>query len=270
MDTIQQMAPSDITNEDWIYYLSTTPEQFIREMAESLKKDNCSFIKESFQKLLYEYLSHQQSRYSSQYELIPTQRLFRARVYGESDVNDRLTFPEKYKPFQGYDKANSGAAPPEKALPGRINPKGISYLYTASDPITALLEIRAQPGETVSIATIYPKRELHFFNLTNGYSAIATETSNKSKWGNDFILELERLFQSPYSVIGNYDLCQYISCLVKSWNLDGIMYRASHRQETLTPYGINYTIFDPLKCDVVSSQLYYIIKTSIETDPPIE
>lgn len=269
MSIVHQTRPAEISKDDWNNYLSKSPSDLIKETAKGLKENNRYLVDDRFQKLLFFYFFKIKSCCFAQTELYPSLEMFRARIYREPDVIERLNHPENYGAFQGYDSKNSGAVPSDKATPGRANPEGISYLYTASDPLTALLEIRAQPGETVSVATIKLKESVLLIDLTKNNSAIEVETIEKTNWINRFVLELTLLFQAPYSVIGNYYLCQYISEYAKNWNLNGIMYRASHVQELGTPNGINFTIFDPAKCEVVSSKLYHIVKMSIETDPPL-
>lgn len=269
MRIVHQTQPVEISEDDWNYYLSKSPSDLIKETAKSLKENNRYLVDDRFQKLLFFYFFKIESRCFAQTELYPSIKMFRARIYRESDVIERLNHPDNYGAFQGYDSEKSGAVPSNLAMSRRANPEGISYLYAASDPQTALLEVRAQPGETVSVATIKLKEDVLLIDLTKNTSAIYAETIEKTNWINRFVLELTLFFQAPYSVIGDYYLCQYISEYAKNWNLHGIMYRASHVQELGTPNGINFTIFDPAKCEVVSSKLYHIIKMSIETDPPL-
>lgn len=59
-----------------------------------------------------------------------------------------------------------GAPPPEKARAGRANPWGIPMLYLASDPATAIAEVRAAPGVPVSVATMVITKGLNVIDLT--------------------------------------------------------------------------------------------------------
>ena len=60
-----------------------------------------------------------------------------------------------------------GAPPPDKARAGRANPPGISHLYVASDETTAVAEVRAEPGEWVTVATVeIPPVSLRVLDLT--------------------------------------------------------------------------------------------------------
>jgi RES domain-containing protein len=47
-----------------------------------------------------------------------------------------------------------GAPPPKKARAGRANPAGIPHLYVASDQPTAVAEVRAEPGDWVTVASV--------------------------------------------------------------------------------------------------------------------
>jgi hypothetical protein len=60
-----------------------------------------------------------------------------------------------------------GMPPREKAIPGRANPRGIPYLYAATDSETALREVRASNGEFVTVARLTATTELHVINLVD-------------------------------------------------------------------------------------------------------
>lgn len=47
-----------------------------------------------------------------------------------------------------------GAPPPENATAGRANPQGIPFLYVSSDEATAIAEVRAEPGDWVTVAQV--------------------------------------------------------------------------------------------------------------------
>lgn len=63
--------------------------------------------------------------------------LYRARIANGLDTSNRNGF---YAP------------PPEKADAGRMNPAGISYLYLAEEPETALLEVMTKPPVRIAVA----------------------------------------------------------------------------------------------------------------------
>lgn len=63
------------------------------------------------------------------------------------------------------NKSTMGAPPSDKASAGRMNPAGISYLYTAFNQATALCEVGAERGSAV-MATFEVKRDLVVVDFT--------------------------------------------------------------------------------------------------------
>ncbi len=82
-----------------------------------------------------------------------TSRLFRARVR-EPEDNWNL------------DAESLGAPPSGIAPAGRMNPAGISYLYLASDEVTAIAEVLRTPFGEVALATFEVSQDLSILDLT--------------------------------------------------------------------------------------------------------
>ena len=72
---------------------------------------------------------------------------------------------EKEKKFWGYDAEQSDAPPKDKTSGGRANPKNISYLYIAEDLKTAMMEVRPNLTQEVSVATIKILKTLRLFDF---------------------------------------------------------------------------------------------------------
>lgn len=264
----QMKNPGPITEEEWAYFLQFLPSDYIRSIANGINNENRFFVDERFQKLLFNLFFDPQSRYVAQDQLLP-KVFFRARVYNESDAQVRFDHPEKYNGFQGFDEKHSGAPCSDSARASRANPEGISYLYVATDEATAIKEVRAQPGDYVSVATVTLRDMIIVANLANGFSCIEAEVPERSRWINGFVLSLEGLFQSPAGRIGGYFLCQYISEYVKIWGLQGIEFRSSFSTESAGIREMNITIFDESHCKVTASKLYYVAGMQIEIIPPL-
>lgn len=67
--------------------------------------------------------------------------------------------------FEGFDANGSGVAPFDKATSGRCNPQNVSYLYTSNDPHTAVAEVRPFIRDSISVATLQPKRNLRLVDF---------------------------------------------------------------------------------------------------------
>jgi len=168
--------------------------------------------------------------------------------------------------FWGYDAENSDAPPNEKSISGRINPSGISCLYAADEPMTAISEIQPTIDQIVSVAEIEIKRKLCLFNF-NFYEAFnGTDFLEKS------LTEIEEEFKVPFENIRllfetvselfsrpslgnteNYYVTQYLSDFIKSKGFDGLVYNSSLKEN-----GKNIVLFDTSKDDTGSPNNYTI------------
>ena len=167
-----------------------------------------------------------------------------------SVLNDPETIRIKDKldrGFQGYDVDGCGA-PPSKLVPaGRCNSEGVSYLYAAQEEHTAVAEIRPYVGDTISIATLQPKRDLRLVNLD--YDPAATVCGTEFFY-NEIQQEFARVNRGQKS---DYLITQYITSLVAHSGYDGLCFRSS-----LVKDGTNYVVFQPNDCEAVSSKICYL------------
>lgn len=157
-------------------------------------------------------------------------------------------FKEKLdRGFQGYDADDCGAPPPELASAGRCNSDGVAYLYIAQEEHTAVAEIRPYVGDTISIATLRPKRDLKLVNLDYDPSAVVS--------GSEFFYnEIQQEFsQVNKGQKNDYLITQYITSLVAHSGYDGLCFRSS-----LVEDGTNYVVFNPADCEAISSKICYL------------
>lgn len=171
--------------------------------------------------------------------------------------------------FEGYDAIGSGAPPMEKASSGRCNPENVVFLYASNNPETAVAEIRPYRKDSISIATLVTNRDL---KLVDFYY----EFDEKGK----VIVkdELQNLMKKAFSRVnkGNkeeYLVTQYLTSLAENEGFDGIRFRSS-----LVENGMNYVIFNPENCTVISSEvvilnnvtydLFWILREARKGDAP--
>lgn len=157
-------------------------------------------------------------------------------------------FKEKLdRGFQGYDADGCGAPPSELASAGRCNSEGVAYLYAAQEEHTAIAEIRPYVGDTISIATLQPKRDLKLVNLDYDPSAVVS--------GSEFFYnEIQQEFsQVNKGKKNDYLITQYITSLVAHSGYDGLCFRSS-----LVEDGTNYVIFNTNDCEAISSKICYL------------
>jgi len=84
--------------------------------------------------------------FNTQYQLKPSDELFRARVHHKSGL-------------QAYSTDEMMCPEPHMAGGGRANPLGIPYLYLSDNPETVLYEVRASYLDELSIGSFHLKEE---------------------------------------------------------------------------------------------------------------
>jgi hypothetical protein len=180
-------------------------------------------------------------------------KLFRARICTDNDLLecDKMGMPDKLR-----------------ASNGRANPRGIPYLYTASDERTAIAEVRPHKGDIVSVATFELKKSLKFADLRHPKMTISPFEIEED--------DLRRLYQVmpllihlgeelarpvlPREADLEYLASQYLCEFVKDVGFDGVIYKSSLED------GDNYAIFheELIKCLEVSHYRITDIKLNFE------
>jgi len=211
------------------YKASTKLEGIWDDFCKEIKLNNRYFPNTSIDlALLQKLLSHFNTT------LKVKTHLFRAR---RCDI-------KKWKPSQ------MGKPPVDRSQPGRANPKGINYLYLASDKITCIAEIKPSIQEEITVATFSVKVDLKLLDLRNLW------IYDPFSFGEDltFVLKYERFLVrlgselsktiGPKDAELEYVPLQYLCEFVKKAGYDGIIYKSSVAD------GSNFAIFNDnkLKC----------------------
>jgi len=145
-----------------------------------------------------------------------------------------------------------------RATEGRANPKGIPYLYLASNRETALAEVRPWVGSYVSVGQFKIVREIKVVNCATderkGFTFYFKEPSPKKReeavWS-----DIDKAFAKPVTPtddVADYVPTQVLSELFKSEGFDGIGYRSSLGD------GYNITLFDINSAEIINCFLYEV------------
>ncbi len=176
---------------------------------------------------------------------------FRARI-GEPGILDLFTLDDM------------GAPPPGKAGSGRINPEGISYLYLADSPATAIAEVRPWKRARISVATLKTVRPLKIVSLLAGDS-LGNEVTEKDIEKVEVQREVKRMmngiilkalyfaFPAHHNDKHAYLASQYIAELFKESGVDGLEYSS-----VLNEGGINTALFDVSSASCIKVDGYLI------------
>ncbi len=171
------------------------------------------------------------------------------------------------KIFQGFDESNSGAPPAKLAREGRLNPRSVAYLYTATDVKTAVHEVKPYIGQAVSMAKLKTKTTLKLLDLTKNFPP---ETLNFDIYQiniKSILSIIAEEFAKPNEGDGfNYIPTQYFSEYIKNMKdekgksvFDGIKFKSSVKKG-----GTNIVLFDPGCCDILSSKILNIREIGIK------
>lgn len=192
-----------------------------------LKRENRFTLSEEaarFIDLLIEY-----ARKHKSVKLSQGTSLFRARI------NDRS---ENSKPIA---LENLGAPPGHLAGHGRLNPKGIPYLYLASDQLTAVSEVRPWVGCDLTVGEFILPSECEFINFSKKYMVNIPEGEDYQ--GPEFTWRelITWMFSAPFDPRDDtaYIPTQYLAEKIKAEGFDGIIYDSE-----LNTDGYNVTLFN--------------------------
>lgn len=155
--------------------------------------------------------------------------------------------------------------PPERMIPlpnvvceGRVNPKGISCLYLASDMKTSISEVRPWVGKYVSTARFQTTKPLTLINCSKTY-----DDDRVIYFGEPESLEkeqavwrdIDRAFSQPVNPDNSatdYVPTQILAEFFRKNGFDGIIYKSC-----LGP-GSNIALFDVTSARLVDRSLYSI------------
>jgi hypothetical protein len=159
-------------------------------------------------------------------------------------------FPAPYPPTRM--KPLSG-----EATEGRINPKGIPYLYLATKRDTALAEVRPWLGTLISVAQFKTLHELRVVNCSGNGERIniyfeepESPEREKAVWS-----DIDRAFSTPISPgdrTAEYAPTQVISDMFKANGFDGIVYRSALGD------GHNVALFDVEAAEMINCSLFEV------------
>ncbi|MCI3921345.1 RES domain-containing protein [Paenibacillus sp. TRM 82003] len=161
---------------------------------------------------------------------------------------------EKKLPFS---KERLGKAPPKFVSDGRANPRGISYLYVASDIDTAVAEVRPWKSALVSVATFSLTKDIEIVDLTLSKieSPFYSRDIRREVQLQQLLEAISLEFSKPVGPADSwqdYLPTQYISELIKVNRYEGFKFKSS------IATGDNFVFFRGDKLDIVSTSLHQV------------
>ena len=159
--------------------------------------------------------------------------------------------PERMKPLR------------DSAREGRANPKGIPYLYVATDKETAMSEVRPWIGSIISTGCFVTTKELKLmdFSVEHGekqyffFSEPSKEKKIRAVWSH-----IDDAFSRPVlesDSTADYAPTQVIAEFIKSKGYDGIVYKSALAE------GHNLALFDIDSVDLVKCTPFEVKSLSL-------
>lgn len=141
--------------------------------------------------------------------------------------------------YIGYNEINSREPLLGISGSGRNNIEGSSYLYLASNPETACMEVKSQFGELLSLAKFEVSEKLQIFDFSSEKHFQREDSTIHNLSLGVFFTLLMGQYTAPVRDCNDYKATQIISDYLRKTGIDGIAYKSF-----LAPGGVNYTIFN--------------------------
>jgi hypothetical protein len=142
----------------------------------------------------------------------------------------------------------------DRAREGRANPKGIPVIYLATEPETAVAEVRPWVGAYVSVGSFRITRPIRIVNFDAGDTRrkVYMKEPNAAERERAVWADIDRAFATPLNPaddVADYSPTQIVAELFRTRGLDGIAYRSS------LAAGHNVALFNPDGVELESCQL---------------
>jgi RES domain-containing protein len=151
----------------------------------------------------------------------------------------------------------------DRASEGRVNPRGIPCLYTATHAETAAAEVRPWIGAYVSVAQLKTVRDLTLVNCTSDDQRNMVYFSEPPEADREMAVwrDIDRAFARPVERdehSAEYAPTQVIAEMFREHGMDGVAYRSSLGE------GHNIAFFDLAAAEVVNYTLHEVRSIQFE------
>jgi hypothetical protein len=193
---------------------------------------------------------------NSRCEIIPCGELFwraqRGNEWEEEEISDELVLVReapfsstRMKPLQ------------DRATEGRVNPKGIPYLYLSTTEKAAISEVRPSLGEYVSVGEFQTQRDIKIVDCSRYRERLPPQLIDfdipQEQWEECVWIGIDRAFSAPVNNTDDtaeYAATQILAETFRSSGIAGIKYKCAFDKD-----GYNIALFDVADADIVARHL---------------
>jgi hypothetical protein len=150
----------------------------------------------------------------------------------------------------------------DRAIEGRVNPKGIPCLYFATTPEVAMTEVRPWIASTISLAAFETTRELKLVDCAQTPSGKAKDRIEDAVWG-----EINEAFAEPIvrsDRTGDYAATQILAEVFKVEGTDGVIYKSAFLET-----GLNLALYDLECAKLIETSLFKVDKATFKFAPMV-
>lgn len=277
-DSPEALFLAELFQKDWFLFPDSLSFEKRNELIEGICAGRVS-LTEKYIPRIKQIIDRTEQWNAFREELKHVNRFFPMKVPANDNLRvlfDSLILPKDENPSEifrarinkrklHYQVAEMGRPPDERATNGRANPIGISYLYAASDTLTAISEVQPYKGELVTVAKIQintpkviadlrdPKRTISPFGLEEEsleylYSEIPYLVTLGEELSKPII---------PKEADLEYLPSQYLCEFIKSIGFAGVLYKSSLGE------GFNLALFDDTGLSFVEKTEYVVTGNNV-------
>lgn len=162
-------------------------------------------------------------------------RIIEVKDYENTDVGIGIKDTGE---LSGYNEDNSREPIIGISGNGRNNIAGVSYLYIATDPETACMEVKSQFGDLISLAMFELCKDIHIIDFSSDINFAHSDTVKYNMSIGQFFTLLMSQYCIPLENPNAYRATQIISDYLRKTGIDGVAYKSF-----FVPGGVNYTLF---------------------------
>lgn len=145
----------------------------------------------------------------------------------------------------------------DRAVEGRLNPKGIPCLYFATSREVAMTEVRPWIASTISLGTFEIVRTLSVVDCSKSWTVEGDGTVENAVWE-----QINQAFSEPIirsDTTGDYAATQILAEVFKKEKADGVLYKSAFSTE-----GFNLALFDLDCARLIDCTLFSVRNATFE------
>ncbi len=156
---------------------------------------------------------------------------YRARIGYKEKIKNKYNsnYLDKSTDFvyEPYEYQDIGSVPIKNSQDGRLNKKGESFLYLATDIETAISEVRPDPGHIVSVAKFKSINNIKVVDFDKAFIELSKNDDTLQEF--TFLAHIEQILSHPVTKDEKhlYFISQFFANIFRKIGFDGVLFSSS-------------------------------------------